>query len=106
MDKKLRSHPPPVVVDEHIGRAWWMPEETIQPENTTNILTGPTQPVRKFQPEGIDSRGTSCRNNREPVVIILCPGTAALARSCGHRKPKDLHHGVSSMPQRAEQSTP
>ncbi|GBM22179.1 hypothetical protein AVEN_190832-1 [Araneus ventricosus] len=60
----------------------------------------------KIQREGIDSRGTSRRSNRVPVFIILCPGAVALARSCGHRKSKDLHHGTSSMPQRAQQSTP
>ncbi|GBN23390.1 hypothetical protein AVEN_261092-1 [Araneus ventricosus] len=34
----------------------------------------------KIQPEGIDSRGMPCRNNRVSVVIILCPGAVALAR--------------------------
>ncbi|GBM88218.1 hypothetical protein AVEN_204986-1 [Araneus ventricosus] len=60
----------------------------------------------KIQPEGIDSRGTSCRNNRVPVFIILCPGAVALVRSCGHRKSENLHHRTPSLPQRAEQSTP
>ncbi|GBN68812.1 hypothetical protein AVEN_247255-1 [Araneus ventricosus] len=57
---------------------WWIPERIKPPENTTNILTGLTLDATsaKIQPEGSDSRGTSCRNNREPVVIILCPAVA------------------------------
>ncbi|GBO09716.1 hypothetical protein AVEN_241694-1 [Araneus ventricosus] len=56
----------------------------------------------EVQPEGIDPIGTSCRNNRVPVVIILCPGAVVFARSCGHRKSEDLYHGTTSMLQRAE----
>ncbi|GBN29367.1 hypothetical protein AVEN_132339-1 [Araneus ventricosus] len=68
-----------------------MPGGIIPSENTTNILTGltPDATSAKIQPEGIDSRGTSCRNNREPVVIILCPGVVASARSYGQRKSQD-----------------
>ncbi|GBL86614.1 hypothetical protein AVEN_194861-1 [Araneus ventricosus] len=78
---------------------WWMREEIIQSENATNTLTDltPEATSAKIQPEGIDSRGTSYRNNREPVVIILCPGDVTLARSCGHRKSKDLHHGTPAV---------
>ncbi|GBM34515.1 hypothetical protein AVEN_43175-1 [Araneus ventricosus] len=31
------------------------------------------------QPEGIDPRGTSCRSNRVPVVIIFCPGACPVS---------------------------
>ncbi|GBN06567.1 hypothetical protein AVEN_9295-1 [Araneus ventricosus] len=31
------------------------------------------------QPKGTDPRGTSCRNNHVPVVIILCPGECSVS---------------------------
>ncbi|GBL80904.1 hypothetical protein AVEN_26318-1 [Araneus ventricosus] len=34
---------------------------------------------KEVQPEGIDPRGTPCRNNRVPVVIILCPGACCVS---------------------------
>ncbi|GBN81280.1 hypothetical protein AVEN_218363-1 [Araneus ventricosus] len=79
-----------------------MPVEIKRAAKTTTTLTGPTNQCVEVQPEGIGPRGTSCRNNRVPVVIILCPGPVVLARSCSHRKSEDLYHGTPSMPQWAE----
>ncbi|GBM41144.1 hypothetical protein AVEN_4168-1 [Araneus ventricosus] len=68
-----------------------MNEGIIPSENTRNIHAGltPDSTSAKIQLESIDFRGTPCRNNRKPVVIILCPGAVASVRSYGQRKSKD-----------------
>ncbi|GBM87492.1 hypothetical protein AVEN_211643-1 [Araneus ventricosus] len=100
----------------HIGRAWWKPvEPTIS--KTTSILTGMTPDATSevAQPEGIDPRGTSCPNNRVPVVVILCPGACRVSSELWPQKvrrpppPRDpfyapegraVHSLVSSAPKR------
>ncbi|GBM29932.1 hypothetical protein AVEN_111238-1 [Araneus ventricosus] len=82
---------------------------------TTSSLTGPTpDATREGQPEGIDPRGTSCRNNRVPVVIILCPGTCRVSselwpQNVRRSPPRDpfyapvgrsVHSLISSTPER------
>ncbi|GBM31533.1 hypothetical protein AVEN_247232-1 [Araneus ventricosus] len=66
---------------------------------TTSSLTGltPDATSKEAQPEGLDPRGTSCRNNRVPVVIILYPGACRVSSELWPQKvrrppPRDPFH--------------
>ncbi|GBM12408.1 hypothetical protein AVEN_211584-1 [Araneus ventricosus] len=79
----------PVIVNEAHGQGIVDARRNLRPAKTTSSLTGLTPDAtiaKKTNPKAL-----SCRNNRVPVFIILCPGAVALARSCGHRKSEDLH---------------
>ncbi|GBN56890.1 hypothetical protein AVEN_236608-1 [Araneus ventricosus] len=74
----------------------------------------PDATSEEAQPEGIDHRGTSCRNNRVPVVIIFCPGACRVSSELWPQKvrrppPRDpfyapagrvVHSFISSTPER------
>ncbi|GBN96948.1 hypothetical protein AVEN_52383-1 [Araneus ventricosus] len=77
-----------------------MPGGIIPSEITTNILTGltPDATSAKIQPEGIDSRGTSCRNNREPVVVILYSGSVVSLGAVATESPRTSTKGLLLFP--------